>query len=31
MNKIQYGGYNPRWQLTTIEMFENIFLIMTEA
>src|SRR6218665_2926095 len=24
MTKIQYGGYNPRWRLTTIEMLKNL-------
>jgi len=27
MRKIQYGGYNPRWRLATIEMLERIFQI----
>src|SRR6218665_1935987 len=30
MQKIQYGGYNPRWRLTTIEMLEKIFQTMIQ-
>jgi len=30
MKNIQYGGYNPRWRLTTIEMLEVIFIIMIQ-
>jgi len=31
ITKIQSGGYNPRWRLTTIEMLERIFQIMIQA
>ena len=30
LEKFQYGGYNPRWRLTTIEMIERIFQIMIQ-